>query len=158
MFRRAAVNGIHADTVSVNGGPTPATNRNAIFSVATQLEALPKRRERIPFQLEIHPTGTWVNLQCELAPIDPSTVVTKLDNKIHNWAEIILLGGFHVLTATNNVEDVYGISLSRPTVAEDYIEWHIQMPDVPPESLNCLINMLALFSESFLPIHALYIG
>lgn len=158
MFRRAAIHGIRVDTVSINGAPISASDRSAIFSVATELEVLPKRQEEIPFQLEIHPVGAWVNLQCELAPADPNTVATILDDKIHNWADVVLLGGFHVLTTEINIEDLYGISLSRPTVAEDFIEWHIQMPDVPPESLNCLINMLALFSESFLPIHTVYIG
>ena len=158
MLRRLVINGIHVDTVLIHGIPIELTDRSTICSVERALENLPEMRRDIPFQLKIRPSGAWVNLQCNLMVVSTNVVAEMLDSKIQNWASIVFFGGFHILTTNVHIEDEYGIGLSRPTVGEDFIEWHIQMPDVPPESLNCLVNILSHFSESFLPIDMVYIG
>lgn len=158
MFRRLATVGIHVDSASIQGTPGKIRDRSAIVSVAIELEVLPERIQDIPFELEIYPTGPWVNLQCDLLPTNSEAIATTLDAGIKHWVEVVVLGGFHILTAGTSIEEEYGIGLSRPSVAEDFVEWHIQMPDVPPGSLNCLVNVLAHSCRQFPVIRTVYIG
>jgi hypothetical protein len=158
MFRRLATLGIHIDTVQVHGTRARVVDGSAIVSVATELETLPERMRKIPFELEICPSGAWVNLQCDLLSGDSDAIAATFDTKIRNWVEVVLLGGFHIVSAHTSIEDEFGISVSRPSVAEDFVEWHIQMPDVPLESLNCLLNVFASYSQQFPVIRTVYMG
>lgn len=143
-------------TVFVDGERGIIGRADTIQNPSETVWLFPPRRSELPFSLEIQPVAAWVNLQVEFDTVIAEHV-TMLDTAIRIWMHVGVIGGFQLPTDGQSIETP-SVAISRPVEGEDFVDWYIQMPDVPPQSLNSLVNVLAHCRQRGAPIRAVYLS
>jgi hypothetical protein len=146
--------------VTVRGTPTNPEHPVAIHHLEAAANRLPPRSRHLPFRLELCPYGDWVNIECELTPTFSPEVPQALHDAIWLWGKVANASGFQVADETQrpSLNGAFGVGIEGPIVGDDFLEWYCLKTGVTPESLNCLINILAVFSTTTFPLQSVYIG
>lgn len=158
MLGRLRVDDAAIYSVTIDGTPVEAVRKGSIDRIDEALGSVPHMRRDLPFTLDIQPTGAWVNVQCEFNPPIPDEIPQALNAAVHGWVSVVAAAGFQLYAGEGDEEEAFGIGVNGPVVAEDFLEWYVQMPDVPLDSLNCLVNVLSSFSDRVFLIQSVYIG
>lgn len=157
MLARLQINGMSIIEEIVIEGETPLTfSKNSVIdNEQVILNFFPEMQKKLPFILDIKITkASWINFQCEFNSPFSNDISQALDSAIQGWVNVVNAGGFQML----NEEDILAMGIQGPIEAEDFLEWYLQMHDTLLGSLNCLINILALFSVQTFPIRLVYFG
>jgi hypothetical protein len=152
MFHRLVVEGLRITDLVFNQGHTR-------FRYPEEyLNWTPNMRTDLPFELNIQPSSAWINIQCEIDENTSETQLKQLDAALTTWADLVSWGGLQTETPLERMDEPFCASLSEASYSVDQVEWHLQMPDVPFQSLNSLVNILAHCAENLLPIKLVYLG
>lgn len=118
----------------------------------------PSLPAQLPFELVIAPTGSWVTIECDTSEPTDAALVDAIDAYVRAWARAGERGEFQAVLPLAERPPDFCLVLSQPVVGDEFVQWQCQMPDVPIQSLNILIRVLALFSESAARLTHVYIG
>jgi hypothetical protein len=147
-------------SVALHGTSIAPDHPAAIAGLEEVANKLPSRVASLPFRLELRPIGDWINIECESPPPIPPAIPPALHEAIWSWGKVANAGGFQVVSEAEGAprDDAFGVGISGPTVADDFLEWHCLMMNVPVGGLKCLVNILASCSRRIFPLSAVYIG
>ena len=148
------------ESVTIEGTEIESSDSASLKDIKENMSILPSRMQNLPFKVQILSFGAWFNIECDLAPPIPPEIPYALNEIIWCWRNVAVAGGFGSLETHSGEtpNDVPDMGIDGPIIADDFLEWHCLMTGIPHESLNSLINMLAVFSKKVLSVTSVYIG
>lgn len=147
-------------SVSVNGASIHDSTLSTLEPTQDSLTLLPNAAHPLPFEIELSPQRTWINLECHFHGEITDDESHALIQFVETWGKVVNLAGFQedLLMQAQKEKPTFGLHIDSPAVGSDFISWSFPMTGVPIESLNCLINIFASFSHQQHAISNLYIG